>query len=559
MVVKKAEWWLDPTTADQCGQNPVQPYEFLSPGSKTLIVLLFPPSVPPSLPHSLPPKSDGSGGSGDSPNEQGLRSVTAWVYKEDGRNSNANNNAEKKEPVLILRKPTKKCKEPDTTATATPLVVSTATETVITMEVLSASSAIAGVGQAPSGPPVTASHLQPAVSAACRVGGANSKRAKVFIDDEVETSCLVAMTAGYYDDEYGYERVKETSVMAEEPGSTLAAMAGTWGAEETPGERPGLLKTDVERMALSEGIVTPSHGIPHRESRSSSMELQPSLEKIENVSSYGTLTGHDLASCPLPSPVPDPDVAGTADRGSSPIQFPGNYLLQELTLPELRDLSKGILRSPSPDDSDDETKMDFGRIAKNVSFEDPSISGIRSLPFSPQSIHPLPPLTPISDPLTSPDTRAPPRALQRSRPLPPIHMQHCGEHVGSKDSLLSGSTNSLPPPDPRYQRKGLLPKLGASDLTLEKKGKGTGVTNSKKGKGKMKLSHPAELHECEPGSKYGHGYMAQGYVHCVASDSSDSLSPIPRPAGPIPEPKAYISPSPSLDADAAVWWAGTSI
>ena len=23
MVVKKAEWWLDPTTADQCGQNPV--------------------------------------------------------------------------------------------------------------------------------------------------------------------------------------------------------------------------------------------------------------------------------------------------------------------------------------------------------------------------------------------------------------------------------------------------------------------------------------------------------------------------------------------------------
>ena len=23
MVVKKAEWWLGPTTADQCGQNPV--------------------------------------------------------------------------------------------------------------------------------------------------------------------------------------------------------------------------------------------------------------------------------------------------------------------------------------------------------------------------------------------------------------------------------------------------------------------------------------------------------------------------------------------------------
>ena len=22
VVVKKAEWWLDPTTANQCGQNP---------------------------------------------------------------------------------------------------------------------------------------------------------------------------------------------------------------------------------------------------------------------------------------------------------------------------------------------------------------------------------------------------------------------------------------------------------------------------------------------------------------------------------------------------------
>ena len=414
------------------------------------------------------------------------------------------------------------------------------------MDVLSTDNSIAGVGQALSSGAVTMGHLQPAVSAACRVGGAHSEQEMSDYDD-ADTGCLAAMTAGYNDDEYAYECVRKTSAAEEEPGSTLAAMAGMWEPEEMPEVGPGLLKADLDRMSLTERTATPFHGIPHHESRSSSLELQPSLEKIENISSYGSLTGHDLARCPLPSPTPEPDIAGatTADRGTSPIQFPANYLLQELTLPELRDLSKGILRSPSPDDSDDEMKMELGHIPKKVSFEGPSTSGIMAPTYCPQSSHPLPPL-------------APSRALQRNRLLPPIHVQHCEEYVGSKDSLVSGSTNSLPLPDPRYHRKGLLPKLGASDLTLNRKGK---ATNKKKGKRKMEMSGTPEPQECDSSSNYGHSfpsYTAQGYVRCVPSDSGDSLSPVPRPASPtpIPEPKAFISPTPSLDLDAAVWWAG---
>ena len=485
-------------------------------------------------------KSDGSG---DSPtdnrtDEQKFKNSTMWAYTEDGLNSNTNNNAEKKEPVSILRNPTKRREEPKMVTTGAPLVTSTATETVITMEEPPKDLTISGVGQAMNTAsvgtwlPMT---LQPAVSKPCRVGGARSAP----YDDDADVGCLAAMMASYDDGEYGNERVKKIPALEEEPGSTLAAMAGDWEPEETPKVKPRLLKADVERSALPERIVAPFHGIPHHESRSSSLELEPSLEKVENVSSNGSLTAHNRVSCPVPSPTLDPDAIGaaTVDCGTSPIQFSGNYLLQELTLQELRDLSKGILRSPSPDDDDE-------HVTKKVSFEG---LGITSLPFSDR---PLPPLPSVGDPMTPPGTTADevPRSFQGNRPLPPIHMQH------REEPLESGSTNSLPLPDPRYQWNGLLPKL--------RKATGTTCKNVVKGKGKMMRSPTPEPRECESGSRYGRvfpGHMAQaqgymmddmGYVYCVpADDSQDSLSP-------IPQPKAFISPSPSLDPDSAVWWAG---
>ena len=217
-------------------------------------------------------------------------------------------------------------------------------------------------------------------------------------------------------------------------------------------DRHNELKAEAQQAMNMEFSFSPL-SIPKQSSVTSSLMPEPSQQTL---ASYGSLAEDNLATCPL-----DPS-------GTPPPLSPEESLN---TVVKARDLDgSGSIRSPSP-------------FTKKVSFMTSDTA------FSPGRPLPPPPLPPIGASkqryknrvLLTASKEEPPWYTYRgmkNRPLPPLTYE---EILGSYESLFStSSTNSLPLPDPRYSyRRGVLPRLGSSDFSLES-------TGQRKSKGRRK-------------------------------------------------------------------------
>ena len=302
-------------------------------------------------------------------------------------------------------------------------------------------------------PNVTADDIHDCGVLASMVGGDEECGEPEEEEEEEECSVLAAMAAA--DD----EDVPVNTKVGSEPAAGVTVHLAADGSAQTLQERHNQLKVEAQEAFTSgsEWFTV----IPKRESLSSSLQFEPSLQ---NVSSYGSLTSDNLATCNF-SPVP-----GHMDRGTSPLIFPqGSDPLMEVPVSAIKGL-------PQVEGIEDSTGGDRSPslIAKRVSFENVGIET-----DSPRSTRPLPPLAlpPIGatyDPRPHSKEEWHMQRGLKNRPLPPIAFD---EVLGSRESLgelsgssqlLSTSSNSLPLPDPRF-RRATLPRLVPE---IKKKGRG---------------------------------------------------------------------------------------